>query len=431
MSEHRHPTSRTGRRATGALAAAVLTGTLLSPAAQAAAEHAPAASERHGAGTVSASTAQAVESSAPEVIGHRGAAGVAPENTVAAFREAVSSGASFFEIDVQLSADGIPFLFHDSTPARTTNVAEVFPGREDDPITSFTWAELQQLEVGSAYAERYAGERIPHLHDAARVATPRTGVFIEIKSPQNSPGIEAVVAEALASVPEWQRLVDRDKVEVIGFDAESNRRFAALAPEVPLQQLAGTVPDAAALEAVAEYADGFSTNYRNLDADGVRRIHDAGLEAAVYTVNSVEAYKQVAALGVDRVTGDFPRELVRHAKGVKPFPQAQGVRILDSVNDVPGADLQPETGEHVVLVNDGPAPVDVSGYVLRDAAYNVLTVGEGYILEPGQTLRVYTGPGTDTEDAYYNQGTSNVLNNGGDSVGLFTPTGRLLDTFAN
>ncbi|MCZ2992448.1 hypothetical protein NYY86_30355, partial [Acinetobacter baumannii] len=84
----------------------------------------------------------------------------------------------------------------------------------------------------------------------------------------DSPGVEAVVAESLASVPEWQRLVARGQVEVIGFDAESNRRFAALAPQIPLQQLAGTVPDAAALEAVAEYADGFSTNYRSLDADG-------------------------------------------------------------------------------------------------------------------------------------------------------------------
>ena len=99
-------------------------------------------------------------SDAPILIGHRGAAGTAPENTVAAFKDGRASGADFFEIDVQLSADGVPFLFHDNTPARTTNVEEVFPGRENDPITSFTWAELQQLDPAAvrALAAEHIGE---------------------------------------------------------------------------------------------------------------------------------------------------------------------------------------------------------------------------------------------------------------------------------
>ncbi|MEG1444822.1 glycerophosphodiester phosphodiesterase family protein, partial [Glutamicibacter sp.] len=79
----------------------------------------------------------------PLIIGHRGAAGVAPENTLAAIKAGSQSGAEFIEIDVQLSKDGVPFIFHDGTPSRTTNVAEVFPDRVNDPITSFTWEELQ------------------------------------------------------------------------------------------------------------------------------------------------------------------------------------------------------------------------------------------------------------------------------------------------
>jgi glycerophosphoryl diester phosphodiesterase len=58
-------------------------------------------------------------------------------------------------------------------------------------------------------------------------------------------------------------------------------------------------------------------------------------------------------------------------------------------------------------------------------------VGEGYELAPGGRLRVHTGPGTGTEDAHYNGGTSAVLNNGGESVALWTDNGRLLDVFAN
>lgn len=382
------------------------------------------------AAPVHADDARTEESGQPVMIGHRGAAGTAPENTVAAFKDGRASGADFFEVDVQLSADGVPFLFHDNTPARTTNVAEVFPDRVNDPITSFTWDELQQLDAGSYFGPQFAGEPIPHLRDAARIATTQTGVYLEIKSPVNSPGIEAVVADALANEPAWQKLVAADKVEVIGFDAASNIRFAELAPEIPLQQLSGTIPSAEEIAAMAEYVDSFGTNYRALDQEGMDRVQAQGLEIGVYTVNAVDAMEDMLELGVERITGDFPIQLERHLDGVPVFPGHRGVSIMDSVNDAPGSDTQDEHGEHVVLVNEGPAAVDVSGYYLRDAAANVLRVGEGYVLEPDATLRVYSAGGTNSPDAYYNGGGA-VLNNGGDSLGLFSAEDRLLDTFGN
>ncbi|WP_323960408.1 esterase [Arthrobacter sp. JZ12] len=366
---------------------------------------------------------------APILIGHRGAAGTAPENTVAAFKDGRASGADFFEIDVQLSADGVPFLFHDSTPARTTNVAEVFPGRENEPITSFTWAELQQLDAGSYFSEKYEGERIPHLDDAAEVATVKTGVYIEIKSPVNSPGIEQVVADELRNDPKWSRLVEADKIQVLGFDELSNRRFAAIAPEVELQQLSSVVPPRAVVETWATFADSVGTNYRTLTAQNVEDVKAAGLVLGVYTVNSPEAVQYSLDLGVDAVTTDFPIQNQRYLQGQPVFPGA-GVEIADSVNNPAGDDVQPEKGEHVVLRNTSSASVDVSGAVIRDAANNILTVGEGYVLSPGAELRVYTGPGTNSAEAYYNGRTASVLNNGGDSVALWVGP-RLLDVFAN
>ena len=376
-------------------------------------------------------TRAASSANEPLLIGHRGAAGTAPENTVSAFKDARSSHADYFEIDVQLSADGVPFLFHDDTPARTTNVEDVFPGRENDPITSFTWAELQQLDAGSYFSDKFVGEKIPHFNDAAKIANNKIGVFIEIKSPVNSPGIEKVVADSLQNNRDWNRLLKNDQIEVLGFDPASNQRFAELAPDVPLQQLIGTVPEAATLAQIATYADHFGTSYRNLDAASVARVKAAGMGIGVYTVNSTEAYDQMVALGVDRVTGDFPIQFSRHERGQKPFPQNTGVQIADSINDVPGDDLQPETGEHVILQNTTNRTIDVSGYIIRDAANTQLTVGNGYVLAPGAQLRVYTGPGTNRADAYYNNGTANVLNNGGDSIALWTGNGNLQDTFAN
>ncbi|MCV9993366.1 glycerophosphodiester phosphodiesterase family protein [Paeniglutamicibacter sp. ZC-3] len=371
------------------------------------------------------------ENEAPILIGHRGAAGVAPENTLAAVKAGSQSGADFVEIDVQLSSDGVPFIFHDNTPARTTNVADVFPDRVNDPITSFSWNELQQLDAGSYFSADFAGEKIPHFDAVADVLTGETGVFIEIKSPSQSPGVEQVVAEALANDAEWSELEKAGKIEVLGFDAASNKAFAELAPEVPLQQLTGTVPGDAVLADYATYADSFGTSYRTLDAAGAARVKEAGLGLGVYTVNSTEAADAALELGVERITGDFPQQVNRHLNGQKVFPSNNGVVMSNAINDVPGNDLQPETGEHVILTNNGNRTIDVGGYVLRDAANNILRIGKGFKLTPGAELRVYSGPGTNTAEAFYLGGETAVLNNGGDSLGLWTAKGQLADTFAN
>ncbi|MGL4368593.1 MAG: glycerophosphodiester phosphodiesterase, partial [Spirochaetota bacterium] len=78
------------------------------------------------------------------VAGHRGAAWFAPENTVPAFILGRETGADYLECDVQRTADGKLFIFHDETPERTTDAAEIFPGREKNPIGSFTWDELSR-----------------------------------------------------------------------------------------------------------------------------------------------------------------------------------------------------------------------------------------------------------------------------------------------
>ncbi|XP_071374522.1 glycerophosphodiester phosphodiesterase domain-containing protein 5-like, partial [Centroberyx affinis] len=91
---------------------------------------------------------------APMLIGHRGAPMLAPENTVMSFEKAVEAGGEGLETDVTISYDGVPFLMHDSTLRRTTNVAEVFPNRTHTDASMFTWAELQQLNAGDWFLSR-------------------------------------------------------------------------------------------------------------------------------------------------------------------------------------------------------------------------------------------------------------------------------------
>ncbi|KAJ8410798.1 hypothetical protein AAFF_G00187550 [Aldrovandia affinis] len=90
----------------------------------------------------------------PALIGHRGAPMLAPENTQLSFEKAVEAGGAGLETDVTISYDGVPFLMHDSTLRRTTNVHEVFPNRTDTPAAMFTWSELETLNAGAWFLTR-------------------------------------------------------------------------------------------------------------------------------------------------------------------------------------------------------------------------------------------------------------------------------------
>jgi len=90
----------------------------------------------------------------PALIAHRGASMLAPENTLASGELAADYDALGFETDVRISLDGVPFLMHDDTLSRTTNIAEIFPDRLDDDASSFTMDELKQLNAGLWFIQK-------------------------------------------------------------------------------------------------------------------------------------------------------------------------------------------------------------------------------------------------------------------------------------
>ncbi|KAG7265492.1 hypothetical protein CRUP_003581, partial [Coryphaenoides rupestris] len=92
--------------------------------------------------------------SAPGLIGHRGTPMLAPENTVMSFEKAVEAGSLGLEADVTISYDGVPFLMHDATLLRTTNVRDVFPNRTHTAATMFSWSELERLNAGAWFLSR-------------------------------------------------------------------------------------------------------------------------------------------------------------------------------------------------------------------------------------------------------------------------------------
>lgn len=243
-------------------------------------------------------------------IGHRGSAGIAPENTLAAIALAREHAPDFVEIDVQLSADGVPVIMHDATVARTTDVAKVFPDRARDPVTSLTYAELRQLDAGAWYGDAYAGERIPTLREVLEHTYPALGMVIELKHPTSSPGLVRAVVDELASDPRWDALAARGRLTAISFDAAAVYEFHELRPDIPVMVLGAVPASDGELAAIADWAAAWGADYRTLDPADVTRVHDAGMRMNAYTVNCPDAMGDVIALGADMVTSDFPGVLV-------------------------------------------------------------------------------------------------------------------------
>lgn len=112
------------------------------------------------------------------IIAHRGVSSKAPENTMAAFHQALYSSANYIEIDVQLSKDGVPVVIHDTSLQRTA--------LKDQLVSDLFWSDLQTIDVGSWFSPQFSEETIPSLEQVLHFFSNKIGVFIEIKLPEIS-----------------------------------------------------------------------------------------------------------------------------------------------------------------------------------------------------------------------------------------------------
>ena len=126
----------------------------------------------------------------PNIIGHRGCAGYAPENTLEAIHTAADMGVEWVELDVKLTKDQVPIIFHDDDAERTTDTT--------GPIALMTYDEIKELDAGSWFGESFIGAKIPTLEEAVDVLIERDlGLNLEIKP---CPGREKETAEAALDI---------------------------------------------------------------------------------------------------------------------------------------------------------------------------------------------------------------------------------------
>ena len=250
----------------------------------------------------------------PRLFGHRGAAGLAPENTLASFEQAVADGAGYLELDVHATRDGVVVAIHDATLERTTDAS----GRVRDR----TFAELRAADAGhrferdGAFPFRGRGVGVPSLEEVID-AFPDVGLNVEIK--QAEPAIESCVVELV------RRRGAADRVLLAAEDDAIMRRIRAAGPELSTSlsfvetrefferffagDLEGYRPPGRALQIPPRFSD-----IDLVTPETVAAAHAAGLEIHVWTIDDESEIARLLALGVDGVMSDYPARLVAAAR---------------------------------------------------------------------------------------------------------------------
>ncbi len=238
------------------------------------------------------------------VIGHRGASGHAPENTLAAFRKAVALGATFIETDLQLSRDAHFVAIHDDTVNRTTN------GK--GAVHDLTLAQLRNLDAGSWFGSEFSGERIPTLEEILQFSKKNDVVFyLEVK-PTGSWGGEHALIGALRESGEIARAA------VISFDAAMVLNLRRIEPTL----MTGLLYDGK-FENPTDKA--LEVGARQLVARGdlvtpalLEQARKKDLQVVCWTVNHPAHMRMLIEAGVAGIMSDYPDRL---AAAIKKEPQ--------------------------------------------------------------------------------------------------------------
>lgn len=231
------------------------------------------------------------------IVGHRGDRAEAPENTMPSLELAMDDLA-FVETDVQLTRDGVPVLFHDTTLERVTG----------DPhmVGELDLQQLRRLDVGAWYGPDYAGERMPTLDEflTALAARDDARALVELKADWRADEVRTVVG-----LIEQHGL--RGRVVLQSFSLETLFALQRVSPTTPRIMLIRELPADPVPLAERLGIIGFGTTAASVTAvpGALEALHEAGVAVLCYTLNTHERWQEVSALGVDGIITDQPSDL--------------------------------------------------------------------------------------------------------------------------
>lgn len=252
----------------------------------------------------------------PRVLGHRGAAGVAPENTLPSFAVAAALGVGCLELDVHASRDGEIVVIHDAMLDRTTDGS--------GPVREHTWPQLAALDAGYRFSHdqlafpfRHQGVRIPRLRD---VLSNFADLAVNIELKQGNPPIVDAVLDVLRDAQAGDRCLlaaEHDDI-MAAIRRTAGERIAtgmctgdilAFFDRLRRDDWRGYTPPGRALQVPPAYAGVELVTHASVAA-----AHRVGLEVHVWTINEADEIERMLALGVDGIISDVPGLVVQLAR---------------------------------------------------------------------------------------------------------------------
>lgn len=277
--------------------------------------------------------------------GHRGARGLAPENTLVAFNTAIASGVTTLELDLAMTKDGVlvvthnPALNPDITRSEGTFIAKAEPNIRDMTFVELARYDVGRIKPGSAYAKTFSqqsavdGARIPKLSDVLALASTNTSIRFNIetkitpRSGNQAPTPEEFTRSLVASI---KQAGVTDRASIQSFDWRTLKVAADIAPELPrvcltsehkdfntvqdgswtaglnLGDFDGSVPKLVKAQGCSTW----SPQFRDVSAHRIAEAKALGLKVIPWTVNEVLDAESLIGMGVDGIITDYPDRLM-------------------------------------------------------------------------------------------------------------------------
>lgn len=229
------------------------------------------------------------------VIGHRGAAGLAPENTLSAIGKGLELGVQGIEVDVQLTKDGEPVIIHDFHVDRTSD--------GHGAVEDLSLEELRRLDFGGWFGPNFQGERIPTLTETLQAVPPHVTLNLELKQiTTRRRGLEEAVARRLKEFGRW------DHVIVSSFDHLALKTIKGLLEDLKIGLLTYNYlinPDKY-LDSLGFMPYSVHPAFELVDRNDASIFKSKGLKVLCYTVNDPTTALELSSIGVDGIFTDRP-----------------------------------------------------------------------------------------------------------------------------
>ena len=230
----------------------------------------------------------------PRLIGHRGLAAHAPENTLAGLRMAAARGLRWVEIDAKLTSDGVLILMHDDQLDRTTDGTGA--------VATTRFDAIRRLDAGRWFGSDFAGERVPTLVEAIeQMISLDLGCNVEIKP---CPGREMETAGAVADALLKHWPAAHGRLVVSSFEQAAMARFRDLAPAIPRGHLVWNRTGTMLADAASLGCGSIHCAHQHLEEAAARAVKQAGFRLVVYTVNDPGEARRLIEWGADTIISD-------------------------------------------------------------------------------------------------------------------------------